>query len=168
MTRFEKHAVQQASSCHQIFEEKPKISKNEINLQLLKEFDYETIQVPSADGAESSTIYKCTFEGWNKEFTRTWNMLDHARTHKGVKPYKCQWCPRQFTQKGNLQKHLKQHFEPTLNLRKKFKCLFCSSRYTEKYNYNVSLQFLQKLNIMNLQAYFLLFLFYQKTITKFY
>lgn len=138
------------NNCHQIFNEKPKISKNEINLQLLKEFDYETIQVPNTDGNEPETIYKCTFEGWSKEFTRTWNMLDHARTHKGVKPFKCQWCPRQFTQKGNLQKHLKQHFEPTLNMRKKFKWLFCSSRYTEKYNYNVSIFFNKLVSISSL------------------
>lgn len=117
---------------------KPRLSKNEINLELLKEFAYETIDVKNPEDGTLSTIYRCKAEGCDKEFGRTWNMLDHARTHKGVKPFQCKWCPRSFTQKGNLKKHLKQHLEPTLNQRKKFKCQFCSSRYTEKYNYNVS------------------------------
>lgn len=90
-----------------------------------------------ADGT-ITVIYVCKFEECNKKFTRTWNFLDHARTHKGIKPYKCQWCVKRFTQKGNLKKHLKQHLEPTLDERKKYKCRYCSSRYTEKYNYNVS------------------------------
>ena len=90
-----------------------------------------------ADGT-ITVIYVCKFEECNKKFTRTWNFLDHARTHKGIKPYKCQWCVKRFTQKGNLKKHLKQHLEPTLEERKKYKCRYCSSRYTEKYNYNVS------------------------------
>lgn len=119
---------------------KPRLSKNEINLELLKEFPYEAIDVKSPEDGTMSTIYKCKVEGCDKEFGRTWNMLDHARTHKGVKPFQCKWCTRSFTQKGNLKKHLKQHLEPTLNQRKKFKCQFCSSRYTEKYNYNVSQQ----------------------------
>lgn len=116
----------------------PKLSKNEINLELLKEYPYEVVEGKSAEDGSLNTIYKCTYPEWDKEFGRTWNMLDHARTHKGIKPYKWQWWVRSFTQKGNLKKHLKQHLEPTLNQRKKFKCPYCPSRYTEKYNYNVS------------------------------
>jgi len=115
-----------------------KLSKNDVNLELLKEFEFETTEVQDPKDGTISTIYKCRFGRCDKQFNRTWNMLDHARTHKGVRPFKCQWWSKRFTQKGNMRKHLKQHVAPTLNERKKFKCEICSSRYTEKYNYNVS------------------------------
>jgi len=86
-------------------------------------------------------IYVWEFNSCHKKFTRTWNLLDHARTHKGIKPYECQYWKRRYTQKGNLRKHLKQHLEPTLKSRKKFFCSLWSSRYTEKYNYKVNSTF---------------------------
>ena len=65
-----------------------KLSKNDINLELLKEFEYDT-EVRDVEGEEEpQTIYICKFNDCNKEFTRTWNILDHARMHKGIKPYK--------------------------------------------------------------------------------
>lgn len=101
-----------------------KISKNDINLELLKEFAYDIKQVHSDEDEGMITVYICKHPGCDKEFKRTWNMLDHARTHKGVRPFACPYCPRRFIQKGNLRKHLKQHSEPTLSERKKYKCLF--------------------------------------------
>lgn len=114
-----------------------KISKNDINIELLREYDYETREELNPEDNQTITIFICKFDGCNKEFKRTWNMLDHARTHKGVKPFACQYWPRRFIQKGNLKKHLKQHFQPTLYERKKFLCRIWNCRYTEKYNFKV-------------------------------
>mmetsp|Transcript_25731 Transcript_25731/g.22834 ORF Transcript_25731/g.22834 Transcript_25731/m.22834 type:complete len:85 (+) Transcript_25731:151-405(+) len=66
---------------------------------------------------------------------RTWNLLDHIRMHYGIKPYQCNFCSRSFTQKGNMRKHLIQHYQPELVKRKRFKCEYCRSSFTERYNY---------------------------------
>lgn len=64
----------------------------------------------------------------------TWNMLDHARMHKGVKPYKCPHCSKTFTQKGNMRKHSKLHLTPHVDARRKYRCSICNGGFTEKYN----------------------------------
>lgn len=64
----------------------------------------------------------------------TWNMLDHARMHKGVKPYSCPYCGKRFTQKGNMRKHAKLHLTPHVDARRKYTCEFCGGKFTEKYN----------------------------------
>lgn len=80
---------------------------------------------------------------WNvanchKKFKRTQNLVMHLRVHFGVKNFICPYCPKRFTQKGNVQKHVKQHIKPLLNERKSVKCLFCGNMFTEKYNLLVS------------------------------
>lgn len=124
------------TTSHQM-ESENKISKSDMNLELLKEFEY-TTETRHPEGEEKPIIvYICKHKNCNKEFTRTWNILDHARMHKGVKPYKCNFCMKQFTQKGNLRKHMKTHVMPSLEQRKRYKCEFCDSSYTERYNYKV-------------------------------
>jgi uncharacterized Zn-finger protein len=115
-----------------------KLSKSDMNLELLKEYQYCTEEREQEGEEKPITVYICKFKNCDKEFTRTWNILDHARMHKGVKPYQCNFCFKQFTQKGNLRKHLKTHVTPSLDQRKRYKCDFCDSSYTERYNYKVS------------------------------
>ena len=68
-------------------EVKGKISKSDYNLELLQNFEYSTeVRTDDADGKEVA-IYICKYNNCNKEFTRTWNILDHARVHMGVKPF---------------------------------------------------------------------------------
>lgn len=120
------------------YEATNKVSKSDMNLELLKDYEYRS-EVRHPEGEDKPvTYYICTHKGCNKEFTRTWNILDHARMHKGVKPYKCNFCMKQFTQKGNLRKHMKTHIMPSLDQRKRYKCEYCDSSYTERYNYKVS------------------------------
>ena len=52
--------------------------------------------------------------------------------------YKWEHCNRKFKQKGNMNKHLKQHLFPNVEQRKKFRWDICGSSYTERYNYKVS------------------------------
>jgi hypothetical protein len=104
--------------------------------KILKAYKYEIIDCKKTKTKRS---YKCKYPGCTKIFGKTWNFLDHARMHEGIKPFICNVCLKSFTQNGNLQKHIRQHMEPYINDRKTHKCNFCECSYTEKYNLKVRL-----------------------------
>jgi uncharacterized Zn-finger protein len=55
-------------------------------------------------------------------------LLDvHTRRHLGIKPLKCDSCPRRFTNSADLKRHLKVHtkYRP-------FACVSCSGRFSSK------------------------------------
>ena len=118
-------------------EVKSKMSKSDKNLELLKNFEYITETRTDETIGKDVIIYIWKHDGCNKEFTRTWNILDHARVHMGVKPFTCNFCFKGFTQKGNLKKHLKTHTLPNVENRKRYYCEACGSSYTERYNFKV-------------------------------
>lgn len=109
-------------------------SKNDINLQLLKQFDYRT-ETRATPTGRSQTVYICNQDECGKEFLRTCNLLDHMRMHSGIKPNMCEYCGKGFTQKSNLRKHLKVHLVPHLDARKRYTCDECGCKYTERYNF---------------------------------
>lgn len=114
-------------------------SKNDINLQILKQFEYDT-ELRTTPTGRPQTIYLCKIEGWRKEFLRTWNLLDHMRMHSGIKPNMWDFWGKGFTQKSNLRKHLKIHVAPELEQRKRYTCNECGSKYTERYNFKKHLR----------------------------
>lgn len=108
------------------------------NLTDLKNFPYKYEYRRNDKNGKMIVVYICKHSNCNKEFMRTWNLLDHARMHQGVRPFVCQFWNKSFTQKGNMRKHLLQHYQPDLTQRRRYKCQHCSSSFTERYNYKVS------------------------------
>ena len=56
-------------------------------------------------------VITCNYEGCGKQFTKSWNILDHFKVHTGDRPFVCETWGRAFSQKGNLSKHKKLHTE---------------------------------------------------------
>mmetsp|Transcript_1557 Transcript_1557/g.1370 ORF Transcript_1557/g.1370 Transcript_1557/m.1370 type:complete len:163 (+) Transcript_1557:557-1045(+) len=125
--------VEDLASKAQIYENYLLLTKNDINLDLLKEFKY-TTKTRSTKSGRDQTVYVCIQDGCDKEFLRTCNLLDHCRMHNGIKPNLCKFCNKSFTQKSNLTKHLKVHQKPELTDRKRYPCSKCKAAYTERYN----------------------------------
>ena len=40
-----------------------------------------------------------------KQFAKLCNVLDHVRTHRGLRPYPCVHCKQAFAQRGNRDRH---------------------------------------------------------------
>ena len=120
----------------------PEITKEQIYEQLLKPFRHEKVKQWDDTQSRFKVSYVCKYENCNKEFTKTWNLLDHVRMHEGIKPFACTLWGKTFTQKGNLKKHnIVQHSTESLEERKKFRCDICDKGYTERYNLVVSINF---------------------------
>ncbi|CAI2387810.1 unnamed protein product [Moneuplotes crassus] len=117
-----------------------KVSKTGLYENLLKPFKHakrvETLPV----SGRTITVYICKYDNCNREFTKIWNLVDHVRMHEGIRPYKCSFCSKAFTQKGNLKKHSKQHQHKSIEERRQFQCQVCKKRYTEKYNLTAHLR----------------------------
>ena len=65
------------------------LSKNNYQYLLkLRDFEHEIKQRETPITKKKAFVFICKFEGkCNKEFERSWNLLDHCRMHKGIKPY---------------------------------------------------------------------------------
>lgn len=114
-------------------------SKEHECIEILKEYKYEIETSNEDETGKERKMYKCKHAGCYKSFTIIWNLLDHVRMHKGVKPHECEVCHKRFTQMGNFRKHMRTHEDPDINKRKKHQCRICGRRYTEKYNLKVSI-----------------------------
>lgn len=54
-------------------------------------------------------VITCCYKDCKKQFSKTWNILDHFKVHTGERPFVCDTCGKAFSQKGNLSKHKKLH-----------------------------------------------------------
>eukprot|EP00345_Euplotes_harpa_P010071 CAMPEP_0168335168 /NCGR_PEP_ID=MMETSP0213-20121227/10739_1 /TAXON_ID=151035 /ORGANISM="Euplotes harpa, Strain FSP1.4" /LENGTH=74 /DNA_ID=CAMNT_0008340025 /DNA_START=468 /DNA_END=692 /DNA_ORIENTATION=- len=61
----------------------------EASLGILKDFEYEIVMRKNEATGNWNTVYRCKYKNCDKIMERTWNMIDHARMHQGIKPYKC-------------------------------------------------------------------------------
>ena len=125
------------SESPQPFKRLSNLTKSKVNMQLLKDYNCKVEKRKNNRGG-ITTVYTCNYKGCNKEFTRTWSILDHVRMHEGVRPYVWKFCSRTYTQKGNMIKHMRRHTEPDVDSRRSYICEFWNKGYTEKYNLKVS------------------------------
>ncbi|CAI2366042.1 unnamed protein product [Moneuplotes crassus] len=112
----------------------PGMTKDSMYKELLRPYRHKVVSVGDIVSGSFKQVYQCGYSNCTKQFSKTWNLVDHLRMHEGIKPYKCHICYKLFTQKGNLQKHLKQHVITDVEQRKKFRCDYCGKGYTERYN----------------------------------
>ena len=78
-------------------------------LEKLKAHPSRTEQVYNPRTKRMNKLITCLYQGCERKFTKTWNILDHFKTHTGDKPYQCVNCQKSFSQKGNLSKHRRLH-----------------------------------------------------------
>ena len=109
-----------------------------INLDALEGHPYEIKDSQILHNGKKWRQYIWRYEGWNKIFFKTWNLVYHFRVHTNVKPFYWGKWGKQFTQKSNMDRHMPTHSKDSAWKRKIYGCPKCSRKYTDKYNRNVS------------------------------
>ena len=72
--------------------------------------------------------YMCTYEGCNKAYSNSSQLLQHTRLHTGGKPYQCNLCDKSFTFANEHKEHIKDmHTSSTSH-----KCSYCHKTYASE------------------------------------
>lgn len=68
--------------------------------------------------------HKCDFEGCNKSFARSQNLVNHKKLHENIlETYPCPYCKMEFRNKYNMNNHTKIHLND-----RPFECQLCNKR----------------------------------------
>ena len=72
--------------------------------------------------------YVCTYEGCNKAYSNSSQLLQHSRLHTGGKPYQCNFCDKSFTFANEHKEHIKDmHTSSTAH-----NCSYCHKTFTSE------------------------------------
>ena len=99
--------VQKVDNKHSWKKRKRRVFRTEESNELLRGLKFRYSYIPNSK--YNKKLIVCKYPGCNKTFNKSWNFKDHALMHEGVKPYTCNVCLKNFTQKGNMEKHMKTH-----------------------------------------------------------
>jgi len=77
-----------------------------------------------------SKLYTCTIPGCDKVYRHSSSLRDHMHAHSDVKrPYACTLCDWAFSERSNLQRHMRGHAGE-----KPFACRVCKRAFAQKSN----------------------------------
>ncbi len=80
---------------------------------------HETIKVFNDDTKRAKLYFRCKIRGCDSVFRKSCNLRDHFRKHTSMRPFQCEICDKQFTQSGNLGRHLKNVHSISRSIRNK-------------------------------------------------
>lgn len=122
--------------------EKQKQRRDMINYKILEGHQYEIVDNPDKNNCTNKRLYVWKYGGWDKTFTKTWNLVSHFRIHTNEKPYQWRNCLKMFTQRSNLSRHIQIHWSGKSKGNMIYKCSECPRKYSSRYNLNVSQAYL--------------------------